>query len=186
MKRSVAVLLFCTLPAHATTADRAAIAAAAASQAGVTRHYDPSYTAIRYPGGDVPLERGVCADVVVRAFRAIGVDLQVAVHEDMKRDFRAYPRLWNLRSPDANIDHRRVRNLMKFFERKGKTIPIGAAYAPGDVVAWKLPGGLDHIGVVAATRNTANTDYLVVHNIGNGTQIEDVLRAFRITGHYRW
>lgn len=172
--------------AGAATAQRAAIASAAAAQVGVTRHYDPSYVALRYPGGDIPLDRGVCADVVVRAFRAIGVDLQQAVHEDMARNFRDYPQMWNLRGPDANIDHRRVPNLMRFFERKGKALGRDASWEPGDVVAWMLPNGLYHIGIVSNVRNGSNSDYAVVHNIGAGAQREDVLRAFKIIGHYRW
>jgi uncharacterized protein len=169
-----------------TSPQHAAIASAAAAQVGVTRHYDPSYAALRYPGGDIPLDRGVCADVVVRAFRGIGVDLQQAVHEDMAHNFRDYPQMWNLRGPDANIDHRRVPNLMKFFDRKGKALSRDALWEPGDVVAWKLPNGLYHIGVVSNVRNASGTDYAVVHNIGGGAQNEDVLRAFQIIGHYRW
>ncbi len=176
------VLLF----AYATQAQRARIATAAMAQVGVTRVYDPSYRKLAYPGGDPPAERGVCADVVVRAFRKIGVDLQVAVHEDMRKNFAAYPKLWNMRAPDANIDHRRVPNLMKFFERRGKSIAKSAPYEPGDVVAWMLPAGLYHIGIVSNVRNDARSEYLVVHNIGNGAQNEDVLHAFRIIGHYRW
>jgi uncharacterized protein len=169
-----------------TPAERTLIASAAMAQVGVTRHYDPSYVQLTYPGGDIPVERGVCADVVVRAFRRIGVDLQVAVHEDMKKAFRAYPQLWGLYRPDANIDHRRVPNLMTFFERTGKSIRLHASYEPGDVVAWKLPNGLYHIGIVSPIRNSSHTEYPVVHNIGYGTQNEDVLREFEIIGHYRW
>jgi uncharacterized protein YijF (DUF1287 family) len=180
------LVLLATVSAFATSSERVLIASAAASQVGVTRQYDSSYRSLRYPGGDVPIERGVCADVVVRAFRRIGVDLQVAVHDDMKAHFAAYPQMWQLRSADANIDHRRVPNLMRFFERKGKSIRKDAAYEPGDVVAWRLPNGLHHIGVVSNARNGAGSDYLVVHNIGYGTQQEDVLRAFEIIGHYRW
>lgn len=160
------------------------IAAAAEAQVGVTTIYDPSYASLRFPGGDVPLVRGVCADVVVRAFRSIGVDLQEHVNRDMRRNFGSYPKMWGLSRPDANIDHRRVPNLMKFFDRQGKSLQINAAYAPGDVVAWRLPNGLYHIGVVSRHRGTR--DYLVVHNIGAGAQEEDVLRSFTIIGHYRW
>ena len=162
------------------------LAQAAARQVGVTNLYDPSYTRLAYPGGDVPLERGVCADVVVRAFRAIGVDLQVEVHEDMRKDFAAYPRRWGLRGPDRNIDHRRVPNLMRYFERRGKQLPLAGAYLPGDVVAWRLPNGLYHIGVVAEQRSAAQRRPLMIHNIGAGTRREDVLYAFDIIGHYRW
>ena len=162
------------------------LARAAARQVGVTTRYDPSYVRLAYPGGDVPLDRGVCADVVIRAFRAIGVDLQVAVHDDMRTHFGAYPDHWGLRGPDRNIDHRRVPNLMRYFERRGKRLPLDGAYEPGDVVAWRLPNGLHHIGVVAADRVPRQHRSYVVHNIGAGAQREDVLYAFEIIGHYRW
>ena len=160
------------------------IAAAAASQVGVTTIYDPTYVQLRYPGGDLPRERGVCADVVVRAFRAAGIDLQREVHEDMRLNFAVYPRNWGLHAPDANIDHRRVPNLMTFFTRRGKR--VNAAFDTGDVVAWRLPGGLYHIGIVAADFVPGTSRHYMVHNIGNGAQKEDVLNAFAIIGHYRW
>jgi len=160
------------------------IARAAAAQVGVTVYYDPAYRRLDYPGGDVPRERGVCSDVVVRALREVGVDLQVAVHEDMRQHFRDYPQLWGLRGPDRNIDHRRVPNLMRFFERQGKRIPPGAGYRAGDVVAWRLPNDLLHVGIVAEQRGAR--DPLVIHNIGQGAQLEDVLRSFDEIGHYRW
>jgi uncharacterized protein YijF (DUF1287 family) len=176
-------------PAPAET--RRAIARAAARQVGVTTRYDPSYVRLAYPNGDVPRDRGVCTDVVVRAFRAVGVDLQSEVHEDMRKNFGAYPRSWGLRSPDRNIDHRRVPNLMRYFERQGKSLPRGGAYEggayePGDVVAWRLPNGLHHIGVVAEDRVPGTRRPYVVHNIGDGAQQEDVLFSFVILGHYRW
>jgi uncharacterized protein YijF (DUF1287 family) len=182
------LLLLALAPAvYATTvAERATLANAALSQVGVTRLYDPAYTRLAYPGGDIPMERGVCADIIVRAFRRIGVDLQRTVHEDMRRNFSAYPRIWGLREPDSNIDHRRVPNLMKFFERRGRALDQRAAFEPADIVAWRLPGGLYHIGIVSSVRNAKGTVYLVVHNIGNGAQNEDVLHAFTIIGHYRW
>ena len=151
-------------------------------QVGHPPIYDSSYKQLRYPGGDLPLSRGVCADVVVRAFRQIGVDLQVAVHEDMQNNFRTYPQKWGLRSPDTNIDHRRVPNLMRYLERKRKS--TSAAFKPGDVVAWRPSNGLYHIGIVSTRRG--RTDFSVVHNIGYGALDEDVLRAFQIIGHYRW
>ena len=154
------------------------LAKAAAQQVGMTTIYDPSYVTLRYPGGDLPPERGVCADVIIRAFRSIDVDLQKEVHEDMRAHFSRYPRMWGLKKPDANIDHRRVPNLMTFFKRKGKS--AGGDFQAGDVVAWQLPGGLYHIGIVAADGK------LVIHNIGRGTQEEDILHAFPIIGHYRW
>lgn len=167
-------------------AERLAIANAALAQVGVTRIYDPAYVAIRYPGGDVARERGVCADVIVRAFRSVGADLQRNVHEDMRRNFESYPHLWGLRGPDANIDHRRVPNLMRYFERTGHAVGRNATFEPGDVVAWRLASGLYHIGIVSNVRSARGTDFLVVHNIGNGAQNEDVLHAFAIIGHYRW
>jgi uncharacterized protein YijF (DUF1287 family) len=170
------LIALAALPAGADTG--AQLAAAAARQVGVTVIYDPAYVRLRYPGGDVPADRGVCSDVVVRAFRAaLGLDLQRALHEDMQANFRLYPKMWGLAAPDANIDHRRVPNLMKFFERQGKA--TRAPFAAGDVVAWRLPGGLHHIGIVA------DPPY-VVHNIGRGAQREDILHAYPIIGHYRW
>jgi uncharacterized protein YijF (DUF1287 family) len=182
--RKVATLVVLLIAPMAARADRAALAAAAEAQVGLTRTYDPSYVRLPYPNGDVTPDRGVCADVVVRAFRKIDVDLQVAVHDDMRSNFRAYPQLWGLRRPDPNIDHRRVPNLMRFFQRQGKSVGIDAPYEPGDVVAWKLANGLHHIGVVS--RQPKGHAYLVVHNIGYGTQAEDVLHSFEIIGHYRW
>ena len=175
LRRLSLVLLLVAASAQAGVGPQ--LVAAAARQVGVTTIYDPSYAQLRYPGGDVPIERGVCADVIVRAFRGIGVDLQRELHEDMRAHFRAYPRMWGLAAPDANIDHRRVPNLMKYFERRGKA--TGEPFAPGDVVAWRLPGGLYHIGIVAEPP-------FVVHNIGRGAQREDILFAYPIIGHYRW
>ena len=162
---------------------------AAHAQVGVTVNYDPAYVDMKYPGGDVPADRGVCTDVVIRAFRAAGVDLQQLVHDDMKAHFAAYPHQWGLSRTDTNIDHRRVPNLMTFFARRGKSLPVTtstADYQPGDVVTWMLPGNLPHIGLVV--NETAPGDparHLVVHNIGAGAQMEDVLFGFKQTGHYR-
>lgn len=150
--------------------------------------YDSAYRRIAYPGGDVPASRGVCADVVIRAYRALGVDLQVRVHQDMMRHFSAYPDRWGLRRPDANIDHRRVPNLQVFFRRAGAELPLShdpADYRPGDLVTWSVPPHLPHIGIVIDRKSPAGVP-LVVHNIGNGPQIENVLFAFPITGHYRY
>lgn len=165
------------------------LARAAAAQVGVTVLYDPAYTPIAYPGGDVPRERGVCSDVLVRAFRSLGIDLQELVHEDMRESFASYPRAWGLRAPDRNIDHRRVPNLQTFFERRGLALPITRArgdYRAGDLVAYRLSGGLPHIGIVADLRTPDRTRPLLVHNIGAGVRVEDVLFAYEITGHYRW
>lgn len=162
------------------------LARAAEAQVGVTLLYDPAYVRLDYPNGDVPLDRGVCADVVIRAFRRIGVDLQAAVHQDMKQNFSAYPRNWGLRRPDRNIDHRRVPNLMKYFERQGKKLERDVPYEPGDVVAWRLPRGLHHIGVVGSEKVRGTDRPYMLHNIGAGVKKEDVLHAFEILGHYRW
>lgn len=154
-----------------------------------TTGYDPAYTALTYPNGDVPLERGVCADVVVRALRAGGVDLQQAVHEDMRRSFAAYPQKWGARKPDRNIDHRRVANLMKWFERAGKAQARSLKaedYLAGDIVAWELDNGLLHIGVVSNVKVAGMPRFAVVHNINAGAQLADVLFAWKISGHYRY
>lgn len=159
-----------------------------------TRHrvvYDGSYYRIAYPGGDVPAHVGVCTDVVIRSYRALGVDLQQAVHEDMVRHFAAYPsrRIWGLGRPDPNIDHRRVPNLQVFFARKGKALAVSArpdSYRTGDLVTWMLPGGLPHIGIVADPRTADGVRPLIVHNIGAGPRLEDMLFRYPITGHYRY
>ena len=152
--------------------------------------YDPAYIVIPYPGGDVPAEIGVCTDEVIRSYRKVGVDLQREVHEDMARNFRLYPKKWGLPKPDTNIDHRRVPNLMVFFERKGAGLPVTAAagdYRPGDIVTWDLGGGLTHIGIVVNVASDADKNRpLIVHNIGAGPQLEDVLFNWKITGHYRY
>ncbi len=161
---------------------------AARKQIGVTRHYDGRYAALSYPGGDVPADRGVCTDVIVRAYRQLGIDLQVLVHQDMRRSGSAYPKLWGSNRPNPNIDHRRVPNLAQFFGRHGQSLPIGTkpeAYLPGDLVTWRLPIGVPHIGIVS-DRRTASGQPLIVHNIGSGTVEEDRLFAFTITGHYRY
>lgn len=151
--------------------------------------YDPTYFSIAYPGGDVPNDRGVCTDVVIRAYREAGVDLQVLVHEDMARNFRSYPQLWGLRSTDRNIDHRRVPNLQRFFERQGAGLPVttdARDYRPGDLVTWMLPGNLPHIGIVSDRRAAQGERPLILHNIGAGTSEDDILFSYPITGHYRF
>lgn len=161
--------------------------AAARRQIGLTRHYDPAYVVLPYPGGDVPGERGVCTDVVIRALRAEGLDLQQAVHEDMRAHFDRYPRNWGLRRPDPNIDHRRVPNLQVWFTRQGWSMtpsPRGNDYRAGDLVAWMLPGQLPHIGIVSERFHRDGTP-LIIHNIGAGTREENILFAYPITGHYR-
>ena len=151
--------------------------------------YDGSYRRIAYPNGDVPDDIGVCTDVVIRAYRAAGVDLQQLVHEDMTEAFDEYPHLRGLDHPDANIDHRRVPNLRRFFERHGASLPVTMDpddYRPGDLVTWMLPGNLPHIGIAADARSADGRRPLIVHNIGEDPAREDVLFAFPITGHYRY
>lgn len=153
-------------------------------QIGVTRLYDPSYVRLGYPGGDVPIERGVCTDVVIRALRALGVDLQREVHEDMRAAFDHYPRMWGLRRPDRNIDHRRVPNLEVYFQRRGWGVPEGQAIQPGDVLSWRLPDGRPHIGVVSDRRGRSG-EWAIIHNIGQGAREEDVATQWRRRGHFR-
>lgn len=176
--------------ADATTdATLTRIIAGAKKQVGVTRSYDSGYRRIAYPGGDVPMHTGVCTDVVIRAFRHAGIDLQVLVHQDMKQNFAKYPKNWGLRGPDPNIDHRRVPNLATFFTRRGGKRPVtdrAADYEPGDIVTWRLSSGVPHIGLISDLRSSTTNRPLVVHNIGSGAQIEDVLFAYELTGHYRW
>lgn len=165
------------------------LAVAAMEQVGKTTIYDPSYIELSYPGGDVPIERGVCTDVVIRALRKCGVDLQIEIQEDMKANFESYPNLWGLNRADSNIDHRRALNIATFLRGKGKAVPItndGRGYLPGDIVVWRLPNGVPHIGIVSNVPVKGGDRYKVVHNIGAGTQLEDVLFMFEITGHFRY
>jgi len=167
----------------------ARLIAAARRQVGVTTSYDPAYTRLTYPGGDVPRERGVCTDVVIRAYRDdFEIDLQRDVHEDMSRAFAAYPQRWGLSRPDRNIDHRRVPNLETFWTRKAARLPLSSSAAdwqPGDLFTSLVGGKLPHTGIVG-DRVAANGNPLVIHNIGSGAREEDVLFAHRLTGHFRW
>lgn len=184
------VLAACALPFAPVLraeplAPAAALLAAARAQIGVTVVYDPAYVQLAYPGGDVPRDRGVCTDVVIRAYRdALDADLQRAVHEDMRANFGKYPKLWGLRSTDRNIDHRRVPNLRRFFERKGAEL-TGADYLPGDLVTMTVPQNLPHIAIVSDAIGRSGQP-MIVHNIGAGTREEDRLAEFPLTGHYRW
>lgn len=167
--------------------DGPALVTAARQQIGVTVSYDGRYRTLAYPGGDVEQRTGVCSDVLVRSFRQLGLDLQKAVHEDMTKDFRAYPQNWGLRGPDTNIDHRRVLNLMKFFQRAGKSQPItdrDRDYLPGDIVAWDLGDHVTHIGIVSDKKFIGTP--LIIHNIGAGVREENVLFTYKIIGHYRY
>lgn len=188
----VCALLLGVTPAEADGFDPLRLAAAAHAQAEHTKSYDGSYRRIAYPNGDVPMETGVCSDVVIRAYRTLGADLQQKVHEDMKAHFALYPKTWGLSKPDTNIDHRRVPNLQVFFTRHGKSLPVSsdaAAYVPGDIVTWNLAAParmLPHIGIVSDKRTADGTRPLITHNIGQGVRTEDILFEYKITGHYRY
>jgi len=162
---------------------------AAIMRVGHSVTYDGSYRGITYPGGDVPDDIGVCTDVIIRVYREVEIDLQRKVHEDMKSDFSAYPNNWGLTKPDKNIDHRRVPNLQIFFKRKGTELPVTSNardYKPGDLVTWIIPGNLPHIGIVINKKSSDGHRYMIVHNIGRGPKIEDILFQYPITGHYRY
>lgn len=172
-------------PARADPDWGARLVTAARAQVGRVTLYDPAYVRLAYPGGDVPGDRGVCTDVVIRAYRtAFGVDLQRLVHEDMAGSFAAYPKTWGLRSTDRNIDHRRVPNLETFFRRKGAALPLAETWRAGDLLTQRLPGNLPHI-VVVASDGTAERPPLVVHNIGAGTQAER-LPPYPVVGRFRF
>jgi len=163
------------------------LAEAAVELTGQAVSYDPAYYSITYPNGDVPPDRGVCTDVVIRAYRKVGIDLQKEVHEDMLANFDKYPKLWGLSRPDTNIDHRRVPNLMRFFARHGSAKPVSIRaedYTPGEVVFWNLGSGVQHVGIVSGKRSAEGQRYLIIHNIGGGQVLEDCLFRYEITGHY--
>jgi uncharacterized protein YijF (DUF1287 family) len=190
MFKLLPVLLLALLPATALATPATDLVTAARSQVGVTLYYNPAYEKLAYPGGDIPLERGVCTDVVVRAYRKLGLDLQELVHRDMEKAWDKYPHVqkWQLKKPDTNIDHRRVPNLATYFARHGVTLAAskeGRDYLPGDVVTWRLPGNATHIGIVGDKHTGAGVP-LMIHNIGAGAQEEDMLFKYDITGHYRW
>ena len=193
MKFSVARILFlllgvCSGALQAAPLDSARLVHDARSQIGVTTSYDPAYRVLPFPMGDVPAHTGVCTDVVVRAYRRQGIDLQALVNQGMRTAFAVYPRKWGLRAPDRNIDHRRVPNLMTWFRRQGMALEVSdksADYQAGDIVTWDLGRGLTHIGIVSDRTSPAGVP-LVLHNIGRGTQEEDILFGFAITGHYRF
>ena len=149
--------------------------------------YDPAYFSIKYPNGDVPADKGVCTDVVIRAYRKLGIDLQKEVHLDMQDNFEVYPKTWHLRKTDTNIDHRRVPNLMTFFTRKGERKPVTndpENYHYGDIVTWNVGGNLPHIGILINQKSKDKKRYLVVHNVGRGQEISDCLFAYTMTGHF--
>lgn len=184
MKTLLLLALLC-----GTVRAQSELVTAARSQVGKTTTYDPAYISLKYPGGDLPIEKGVCTDVVIRALRtAFSADLQKLVHEDMASNFSAYPKIWGLKRTDRNIDHRRVPNLQKFFERRGLKLAVtqnASDYQPGDLVTCTLPPNLPHIMIVSDEK-TADGRPLIIHNIGRGAQEEDCLFTYPLTGHYRW
>ncbi len=181
------VLTLNTVSAQSTFYDRLADSALVLTKQKV--QYDPTYFKLDYPNGDVPADKGVCTDVVIRAYRKLGIDLQKEVHLDMKSNFEKYPKNWGLKQPDRNIDHRRVPNLMTFFTRHGTVKKISQDpkdYQPGDIVCWNLGGGINHIGIVSRKKSQDGQRYLIIHNIGAGQVFEDCLFNYRIIGHYRY
>ncbi|MCK5903426.1 MAG: DUF1287 domain-containing protein [Cocleimonas sp.] len=162
----------------------------AATQFGVTNSYDGAYKKLAYPNGDVDVSTGVCTDVIIRAFRAVDIDLQKEIHKDMKRHFRKYPKKWGLKSTDRNIDHRRVPNMERYFTRKGYQVPIGKGYhfnnyLPGDLVVWRINGDLTHIGIVSDQKVPESTRHYIIHNPFQGVEISDWLTEFKIINHFR-
>ena len=151
--------------------------------------YDPQYFSIAYPNGDVPANKGVCTDVVIRAYRKLNMDLQKEVHEDMLKNFKLYPKIWGLKNTDRNIDHRRVPNLQVFFSRKGQSLGISndaQNYKTGDLVTWMINGKMPHIGIVTHVKTADGKRNKIVHNVGAGQVLEDCLFSYPITGHYRY
>lgn len=191
LSRRIFLAAACALPfARAARATQItigqALVEAARAQIGVTTIYDPAYVQLGYPMGDIPRERGVCCDVVIRALRdALGADLQSLVHDDMRANFSHYPKIWGLSGTDRNIDHRRVPNLRRYFERRGMEQVEGTDYLPGDLVALTVPPNLPHIAVVSDALGASGLP-MMLHNIGRGAQEEDRLADFPMTGHYRW
>jgi uncharacterized protein len=182
--------LFCVISIHVQAQDSFAskLSAAAISLTEQSVTYDATYFKLKYPNGDVPADKGVCTDVVIRAYRKLGLDLQQLVHEDMKNNFEKYPKNWGMKKTDSNIDHRRVPNLMTFFTRHGKKLAISTdpkIYKPGDIVSWDLVGAT-HIGIVINQKSEDNERFLIVHNIGGGQVISDCLFSYKIIGHYRY
>ncbi|KFF09064.1 DUF1287 domain-containing protein [Chryseobacterium luteum] len=191
MKKSffLFVFTFCVFAANAQNKPALQLSNSALSLVDNTIRYDPAYFVIKYPNGDVPADKGVCTDVIIRAYRKLGIDLQKEVHEDMAKNFSKYPKSWGLKKPDTNIDHRRVPNLAVFFSRFGKvksTETNPSLYVPGDIVTWILPGNLTHIGIVVNKKSADGKRFLIVHNIGGGQVLEDCLFKYTVTGHYQY
>lgn len=186
---SILIFLFFVFTANAQNQFAQKLSDAALSLTRDKVTYDPAYVSIKYPNGDVAADKGVCTDVIIRAYRKLGIDLQKEVHEDMKKNFSKYPKKFGLKKPDTNIDHRRVPNLQVFFAKFGKSKSTEIKpelYVPGDIVTWLLPGNLTHIGIIVNKKSADGKRYLIVHNIGGGQVLEDCLFKFDITGHYQY
>ena len=192
MLKKICTLLFfllMTAPSFAQSPQAIKLSEAAINLTKQKVTYDPAYFTIPYPNGDVPANKGVCTDVVIRAYRTLQIDLQKNVHEDMSKNFSLYPKYWGRKTPDSNIDHRRVYNLMVFFARKGTQKPmsnVAKDYLPGDIVCWNLGGNITHIGLVINKKSADGQRYLIVHNIGRGQEIQDCLFDWKIIGHYQY
>ena len=187
LKITLVLWLGCSLNSLAQNDFFKQLSSAALELTQVNVDYDPQYFSIPYPNGDVPANKGVCTDVIIRAYRKLGIDLQKEVHEDMRDHFDEYPKNWGLKKPDKNIDHRRVPNLMMYFSRHGTVKKITSNpddYLPGDIVAWNLGGAITHIGIVVDKKSTDDKRNLIVHNIGNGQELSDCLFTYTIIGHY--
>lgn len=183
------LLNFCVISLSAQNAFSNKLSDAAIELTKQNVVYDPQYFSIKYPNGDVPGNKGVCTDVIIRAYRKVGIDLQKEVHEDMLAHFNEYPKNWGLKKTDKNIDHRRVPNLMKYFSRHGTVKKITnnpTDYVPGDIVAWNLGGAITHIGIVVDKKSPDGKRNMIVHNIGAGQVLEDVLYDYKIIGHYSY
>lgn len=186
---TILIIMFCVLALKAQNQFAQKLSDAALSLTKDKVTYDPAYFTIKYPNGDIPSDKGVCTDVIIRAYRKLGIDLQKEVHEDMGKNFSKYPKTWGLKKTDTNIDHRRVPNLKIFFAKFGtskSTETKPELYVPGDIVTWILPGNLTHIGIVVNKKSADGKRYLIVHNIGAGQVVEDCLFKFTITGHYQY
>ena len=191
MKIITLIVLFAASSEVIAKFDRVEFLKAAHDRTTHNVRYDGAYVAIPYPNGDVPANTGVCTDVVIRTYRQLGIDLQERVHEDMKANFNAYPsnRIWGLTTTDRNIDHRRVPNLQVFFRLHGEELPITQNkfdYNAGELVTWMLPGNLPHIGIVSDKHDPISGVPLIIHNIGAGPKLDNILFEYQITGHYRF
>lgn len=164
---------------------------AAISIVNASIDYDPAYFSIKYPNGDVPKNKGVCTDVVIRSYRKLGIDLQKEVHEDMLKNFSAYPNIkkWGLHKTDTNIDHRRVPNLEVFFTRKGEKLSVSNVandYKTGELVTWIIGNKYPHVGIITNKKSSDGLRLMIVHNVGNGQVLEDCLFDWKIVGHFKY